>query len=703
MDVQAPSPQTTLLILLGASGWPFSSEFQSSEAFANAARRLRAYFLNPRPFGLPAENLLDLFDTDQSADELDVTIGQFLQQRVAGLRAGGNPARDLLLYFVGHGGFVGRDSDFYLAIRRTRMDNPRASGLQMMSLADTLTERARHLRRIIILDCCFAAAAFSAFQSGPAQVAMEKTVDAFEVRQKAVGFPAKGTTLLCSSSHKSPSLLLPDGSSTMFTKALLDALVQGTTSQRDHLTLRDVKDAAADLLSEIRNAPKPVVLSPDQSEGDVADIPFFPNTRIKREQLRRIEEERRRAEEEQARREEEERWRRVEEERARQAEKAVQFRDAQESVRTIEEQAPLTVPAIESPPVSTEKSLPIEEKSFPVSEPPIVTAEASVLAPIKRADSVPSSPSLSGSVSFQPVTRLIPGTPPSTGTNIDGSAKAIQSHRIFALIITPLIFGALTCLFVLPLISSGKAYIRPPGLWPVAIIIIIVAAAQGVGVYYAGSKIWVLATVGGFFLFLLIGCFAVFGPISTLVLLVVLLIISVVLMRLYFYPVAEGHVDIVYAFGKYSRTLYPGLNILLPWEKVTYQLNAGEKQWACPLQKVQLSRDEDVVLRATISYQLMPEDAYIAVTQVDQWENSLKNYVLATIQSIATTFTPEDFIAWPQDPHSFEQVNAYLFQLIRDRVALWGVQVNWVRILDVSLAPPDATIILPAHPDVLIE
>ncbi len=283
-----------------------------------------------------------------------------------------------------------------------------------------------------------------------------------------------------------------------------------------------------------------------------------------------------------------------------------------------------------------------------------------------------------------------------------------QFGQYIALIITPLIFGALTCLFVLPLILSGKAYIQPPGLWPVAIIIIVVAAVQGVGVYYAGSdnKIWVLATVGGFFLFLLIGCFAVFGPISTLVFLVVLLIISVVLMRLYFHPVAEGHVHIVYSFGKYSRTLYPGFNILLPWEKVMYHSNVGEKQWACPLQKVQLSRDEDVVLRATISYQLTPEDAYIAVTQVDQWENSLKNHVLATIQSIATTFTPEDFIAWPQGLHSrpltyddtnstlpWEKVNAYLFQLIRDRVALWGVQVNWVRILDVSLAPHGATIV----------
>jgi hypothetical protein len=209
----------------------------------------------------------------------------------------------------------------------------------MMSVADTLTERARHLRRIIILDCCFAAAAFSAFQSGPAQVALEKTVDAFEVRKKAVGFPTKGTTLLCSSNHKSPSLLLPDGSSTMFTKAFLDALIQGTPSPQDRLTLRDVKDIATDLLSEIRSAPKPVVHSPDQSEGDVADIPFFPNPRIEEERMRRAEEEKRRqAEQEQARKREEERLRKVEEEQARKIEEEKRARLIEEGRRRQAEQ-----------------------------------------------------------------------------------------------------------------------------------------------------------------------------------------------------------------------------------------------------------------------------------------------------------------------------------------------------------------------------
>jgi len=145
---------------------------------------MKAYFINPQQFGLPAENLLDLFDSEKNADELDVEISQFLERRLIDMKKAGNPARDVLLYFVGHGGFVGCDSDFYLAIRRTRIGNPRSSGLHVTALAYTLKERARFLRRIVILDCCFAAAAFSAFEGGPDGVAIEKAKAAFQVGTK---------------------------------------------------------------------------------------------------------------------------------------------------------------------------------------------------------------------------------------------------------------------------------------------------------------------------------------------------------------------------------------------------------------------------------------------------------------------------------------------------------------------------------------
>ncbi len=436
MEAQAPSRQTTLLILLGASEWPLFPEFTSSEAFANAARELKAYFLDPKRFGLSPENVLDVFNSNHSPDEQDAQIGQFLERRLAALKATGHTARDLLVYFVGHGGFVGRDADFYLAIRRTREENPRASGIPMLSLADTFTEKARHLRRIIILDCCFAAAAFSAFQTGPAQVAIEKAVDAFEVRQRRVGFPAKGTALLCSSSQKSPSLLLPDGSSTMFTKAFLEALSEGLPPQRERLSLREVKDLAASFLSEIRNAPRPIVLSPDQSEGDVADIPFFPNPRAEEERARQAEEARRRLAEEaeRARRMEEERQWRVEEERARKAQEAEAAQKAGPPLLSPEE---LSTAKSSSAPESI--GIPASPLSAPDSAPPTAIGDNDSLA-----NSTLSMQDIS--TSSQPSAQATPS--PSRGVLVDFLFPSNTSQRINLLRNGLLIVGCGTCLFV---------------------------------------------------------------------------------------------------------------------------------------------------------------------------------------------------------------------------------------------------------------
>jgi ABC-type branched-subunit amino acid transport system substrate-binding protein len=283
MTAVVPSPKTTLVILLGASRWPFSPEFQASKAFLNSAMELRAYFLNSSQFGLPQENLKNLFNYDKSSDDLDGEIGHFIEKRMAEMKQAGEPARDLLVYFVGHGGFVGNDSDFYLAIRRTRTDNPSASGLRMISLAYTLKEKARYLRRIVILDCCFAGAAFRAFQSGPAQTAILQTVDAFKVPGKGRGDPERGTSLLCSSRHTAPSLISQDGTHTMFSKALLDALSRGDPRRQDSLSLHAIADLTEDVLNMMpeKNVPRPEVHSPDQVDGDVADVPFFPNLAVK--------------------------------------------------------------------------------------------------------------------------------------------------------------------------------------------------------------------------------------------------------------------------------------------------------------------------------------------------------------------------------------------------------------------------------------
>ena len=281
--------------------------------------------------------------------------------------------------------------------------------------------------------------------------------------------------------------------------------------------------------------------------------------------------------------------------------------------------------------------------------------------------------------------------------------------RQFSPVLAPLLFGGITFLFILPFVLGNRAYLSPTGSLSVEVILLAIglvllafAVGQGIMLYYAGPNdvLWSLGMICGFSLFLLTGCFAIFGPIPTLVLLAVLLVVGFLLTRLYIRPTPEGRVDIVEAFGKHSRTLFPGLNFIAPWEKVVYKLDTRETVWSCPTQRVPVSRSEEVQLAASISYQLMPEDAHLAAYYVNDWEKSLHDLFVATTQAVVGELSPEDFIAWPQgfrarqaaqinanNAGNWDRINNMLAQRMQDQVAHWGVQINWARIRDVVIIP----------------
>ncbi len=242
------------------------------------------------------------------------------------MEASSQATRDVLVYFIGHAGFAEESSDYYLAIGRTRKNNPEISGLRIVSLAKTVKENTRRLRRILILDCCYAASAFNAFQAqgGPEEAARIQTLDAFSgprLRRDAqhLGWSTQGTALLCSSSRVKPSRL--GEHYTEFSEALLHVLNTGFADELEYMSLDTVASLVRGFLDETGSrAPRPEVHSPDQSEGDIADIPFFPNPRAEEERARIDEEARVKAQqEEQARIDEEARVKAQQKEQARKA------------------------------------------------------------------------------------------------------------------------------------------------------------------------------------------------------------------------------------------------------------------------------------------------------------------------------------------------------------------------------------------------
>lgn len=272
MNQQLPRPETTLVIILGASEFPkANARLSPSPSFERSASGIREYFVDVDGYGLPPGNLLYLFDSIEPSSHIDEKVRDFLVQRVK-IQDDEFSIKDLLVYYVGHGGFSGGGADYYLALRDTRLDNDLSTSYSARSLARTLKEYGRDVRKYLILDCCFSAAAYTEFMStGPLQVASQKVNDELP--------PEKGTALLCASGARDPARAPRSAVHTMFTGALLQVLRRGEQSDQKTLSFAQVAEMTEVAIKNMyaEDAVRPEIHFPDQRLGGIGKLPFFPN------------------------------------------------------------------------------------------------------------------------------------------------------------------------------------------------------------------------------------------------------------------------------------------------------------------------------------------------------------------------------------------------------------------------------------------
>ena len=209
---------------------------------------------------------------------------RFIKERRDDLHKKGNPATDLLFYYIGHGGFS-RSETFFLSIRATDAVDPLATSITAELLSLWVADRAAGLRTYLVLDCCFAASAAKSFMSaGPLSVATVQLRDALppsgDSNGLAAGRPPKyGTALLCASGSREPAKAPPDLPYTMFTGGLLGVLRDGNPDAPEWLSLDDMQRlVCARLAAQFADeAVLPQVQVPQQRAGRVDVVPLFHN------------------------------------------------------------------------------------------------------------------------------------------------------------------------------------------------------------------------------------------------------------------------------------------------------------------------------------------------------------------------------------------------------------------------------------------
>ena len=169
----------------------------------------------------------------------------------------------------------------------------------------------------------------------------------------------------------------------------------------------------------------------------------------------------------------------------------------------------------------------------------------------------------------------------------------------------------------------------------------------------------------------LIGGLGIFGAI--------LLAFAILMAKLCIKFVPQGYEWTVENFGKYTRTLEPGLNFLVPVvERVGAKMNRKEQVIDIPSQDV-ITRDNAMVrVDGVCFYQVM--NAAKAAYQVDRLESAMVNLTLTNIRTVMGSMDLDELLS------NRDQINVRLLRVVDAATEAWGVKVTRIEIKDI--APP---------------
>ncbi|TAL78823.1 MAG: SPFH/Band 7/PHB domain protein [Burkholderiaceae bacterium] len=144
--------------------------------------------------------------------------------------------------------------------------------------------------------------------------------------------------------------------------------------------------------------------------------------------------------------------------------------------------------------------------------------------------------------------------------------------------------------------------------------------------------------------------------------------------------VPQGYQWTVERFGRYTRTLQPGLTLIVPFiDTIGRKLSVMESVLDVPSQNV-ISRDNVAVTADGVVF-FRIDNAAQAAYQIDNLKAAIVNLTTTNLRSVLGSMELDHMLS------NREQINDRLLLAVDAATAPWGVKVTRIEIRDLNMAP----------------